>query len=200
MLVAALLSTIAVEGALRTDVVWKPVALVLAVGVVGTLPWRRTHPLTVVAAAFGTLIAVNTTTLISGVGSFGLYSMICVILLPYALVRWASGREIGIGLAVILVALVLGTASDFTGWAEAVAGGMFLMFPATLGAAVRYRSTARVRTLDQVRLREREQLARELHDTVAHHVSAIVIRAQAGRAVAAARPEAALDALAVIEA
>ena len=53
--------------------------------------------------------------------------------------------------------------------------------------------------MDQVRLREREQLARELHDTVAHHVSAIAIRAQAGRVVAAARPEAALDALGVIE-
>jgi signal transduction histidine kinase len=42
-----------------------------------------------------------------------------------------------------------------------------------------------------------------LHDTVAHHVSAIVIQAQAGRAVAGADPErsaeVALDALAVIE-
>ena len=50
---------------------------------------------------------------------------------------------------------------------------------------MRYRATSRLRELDQVRLREREQLARELHDTVAHHVSAIVIRAQAGRVVAA---------------
>ena len=47
--------------------------------------------------------------------------------------------------------------------------------------------------------REREQLARELHDTVAHHVSAIAIRAQAGRALAPSRPEAAVDALEVIE-
>jgi len=54
--------------------------------------------------------------------------------------------------------------------------------------------------LDQVRLREREQLARELHDTVAHHVSAMVVRAQAGRVVAATRPAAASEALEVIEA
>jgi signal transduction histidine kinase len=53
--------------------------------------------------------------------------------------------------------------------------------------------------MDQVKLLEREQLARELHDTVAHHVSAIAVRAQAGRVVAAADPDAALDALAVIE-
>ena len=46
---------------------------------------------------------------------------------------------------------------------------------------------ARARELDHVRLREREQLARDLHDTVAHHVSAIAIQAQAGTAVAGDR-------------
>jgi signal transduction histidine kinase len=74
-----------------------------------------------------------------------------------------------------------------------------LLFPATLGAAVRYRTAARLRELDQVKLREREQLARELHDTVAHHVSAIAISAQAGRTLAGSHPEAAVDALDVIE-
>ncbi len=76
---------------------------------------------------------------------------------------------------------------------------MFLLFPAALGASVRYRSTARLREIDQVKLREREQLARELHDTVAHHVSAIAIQAQAGQTVAPAHPEAAVRALEVIE-
>jgi signal transduction histidine kinase len=42
-------------------------------------------------------------------------------------------------------------------------------------------------------------LARDLHDTVAHHMSAIVIRAQAGLATAAAKPEAAVEALRLIE-
>jgi signal transduction histidine kinase len=65
---------------------------------------------------------------------------------------------------------------------------------------VRYRGTSRSRELEEVKLREREQLARELHDTVAHHVSAIVIQAQAGRALAASQPETAADVLAVIEA
>ena len=75
-----------------------------------------------------------------------------------------------------------------------------LSLPAVAGLAVRFRAAARARELDQVRLGERELLARELHDTVAHHVSAMVVRAQAGRVVAATRPEAALEALAVIEA
>ena len=76
---------------------------------------------------------------------------------------------------------------------------MFLLFPAALGASVRFRTTYRLREMDQVKLREREQLARELHDIVAHHVSAIVIRAQAGRVVAASHPDAAVAALEVIE-
>ena len=200
VLVAGLLTAAVLEGVLREDVVWRPIALALAVAIVCALLWRRIHPLAVVAAVFGALIVIDLVVLISGGPTFGLTSMICVVLLPYSLVRWGSGREILIGLAFILVALVLGIISDFTGYGEAAAGSMFLLFPATVGAAVRYWWSARLRELDQVRLREREQLARELHDTVAHHVSAIVIRAQAGRAVAATRPEAAVDALAIIEA
>ena len=83
--------------------------------------------------------------------------------------------------------------------ADLIAGSAFFLLCGALGASVRYRTGSRLRERDQVRLREREQLARELHDTVAHHVSAIAIRAQAGRTLAATRPEAAVDALEVIE-
>jgi signal transduction histidine kinase len=69
----------------------------------------------------------------------------------------------------------------------------------TLGVAFRWRAASRARELDRVKLQEREQLARDLHDTVAHHVSAIAIQAQAGTAVAATDPEAAARVLSVIE-
>jgi signal transduction histidine kinase len=198
-LVAVLAPTAVLEGVLREQLVWRPVALMEALGVVCALLWRRTHPLAAVAVAFGGIIVAAIATLMTTGGPVGLYTTACVLLLPYSLVRWGSGREIGIGLVIILVALVLGLVSDFTGVVDSVVGSTILFFPATLGAAVRYWATSRMRELDQVRLREREQLARELHDTVAHHVSAIAIRAQAGRVVAAADPDAALDALAVIE-
>lgn len=200
VLVALLLPTAILEGILRTDVVWRPVAILLAVVLVIALLWRRTHPLVAVAVAFGAAIVSSIAGLIGGVPSVGLYTMIAVVVLPYSLLRWGSGREIGIGLAIILTALVVGLAAEYNGFGEAVAGAVFLLFPAPLGAAIRYWSTSRLREYDKVRLREREQLARELHDTVAHHVSAIAIRAQAGRVVAASHPEAAMDALAVIEA
>ncbi len=199
-LVAVLVPAAVLEGILRTDVAWRPVALGLAVALVFPLLWRRTHPLAVVAVLFGAVIVLNLATLIDGPAtSVGLYTMIYVLLVPYALLRWGSGREVMIGLSIIVVAGVLGIASDFNGFGEAAAGFVFLMFPAVLGALVRFWTTSRTREIDQVRLREREQLARELHDTVAHHVSAMVIRAQAGRVVAPSDPGAALDALRVIE-
>ncbi len=48
-----------------------------------------------------------------------------------------------------------------------------------------YRAAARDAGTARVRAQERELLARELHDTVAHHVSGIAVQAQAGQALAA---------------
>ena len=84
-------------------------------------------------------------------------------------------------------------------WRRRSQGTRFFLFAAALGAAVRYRAKIRIRDIDQAKAREREQLARELHDTVAHHVSGIAIQAQAGRAIAASHPERAVEALVTIE-
>jgi signal transduction histidine kinase len=83
---------------------------------------------------------------------------------------------------------------------DAIGGLTVLLLPAAIGGMVRYQATARTRELDEVKHREREQLARELHDTVAHHVSAIIIQAQAGQALASTQPGTAVEVLAVIEA
>ena len=200
VLVGLLVPAAALETVQRQDVTWKAASTVVAVVTVLALLWRRTHPLAVVVVLFGALIVLNLVTLSVGPAtSVGLYMMLYVLLAPYALLRWGSGREVMIGLSIIVVAGVLGIASDFNGFGEAAAGFVFLMFPAVLGALVRFWTTSRTREIDQVRSREREQLARELHDTVAHHVSAMVIRAQAGRVVAPSDPSAALDALQLIE-
>ncbi|MGC4903863.1 histidine kinase [Micromonospora echinospora] len=64
---------------------------------------------------------------------------------------------------------------------------------------MRYRTASHDRDVEQVRLHQRNELARELHDTVGHHVSAIAVQAQAGRALAAADPERALATLVTTE-
>lgn len=199
-LVAAVVVTAIVEGVLRGDSVpWRPLAILLAVALAITLLWRRTHPLTVVAIDFTALTVMNVVALITSDPQFGLYTMFFILLIPYALLRWGSGREIVIGLGLVLLGFGTGISADFTNIGEAVAGFVFAMSPALIGATVRYWSFARSRDRDRAVLQERAELARELHDTVAHHVSAIAIRAQAGRALAGTNPNAPLEALHVIE-
>ena len=198
VLVATLVVLAAIETVAREDVVWRPVNLVLIVAVAPMLLWRRTHPLAMVAIAFSLFAVVDLAAIVIGVTWDGPEPTALVLLLfPYALFRWGSGREATIGLAFVLFPVVVGAAVAPVG--EVVGGALILLFAAALGAAFRYRSTARLHGRDQAKLREREQLARELHDTVAHHVSAIAIQAQAGRTVAESHPEAVVDALVVVE-
>jgi signal transduction histidine kinase len=196
-LVVALVPATILEGIFRQDLAWRPVSIAMVLVVAPALLWRRTHPLLVVAVAFGTCIAVEVASLAAGVSWEGLNAYGFVIILIYALFRWGSGREAVIGVAMPLTAVLVSAFDSAVG--DVVGGLLMVLFVSALGAAVRFRGTARLRGLDQAKLREREQLARELHDTVAHHVSAIAIQAQAGRTVAESHPEAVLDALVVVE-
>jgi signal transduction histidine kinase len=127
-------------------------------------------------------------------------SLAFLILLPYSLLRWGSGRSIAGGIAIMVVKIAASVVAGQMPAGTALAGAAVIFAVAALGVAMRYRAAARQRELDQVRLVERERLARDLHDTVAHHVSAMAIRAQAGLAMAESDPAAATDALRVIEA
>jgi signal transduction histidine kinase len=197
-LVAVVLVGGVLEATLSHDVPWPAFAVIVGVAPVFALLWRRTHPLPVAvvvvcAGALGSLppLLGADEPVALGAGAYAL-------LVPYALLRWGSGREATLGMAFFLVGGVVSQAV-IGAWGDLFLGLPFLMLPAALGAAMRYRVSSRLRERDQVRLREREQLARELHDSVAHHVSAIAIRAQAGREVARSRPDAAIEALDVIE-
>nr|WP_241267379.1 histidine kinase [Streptomyces scabichelini] len=199
-LLAAGLGGVVLEATLRENVVWRPVAVVLAVWLCLLPLWRRTHPLAMVTLAFGSVILLQLASLVAAPGEpVGLNTGAIVLVLVYALPRWGSGREIVLGGAVILATFALCAVTDDTPAAEQVGGFVFLSLPGLIGAAVRFWGTARERQLEQVRSREREQLARELHDTVAHHVSAMVIIAQAGRVLAGPDRSAAVDALEGVE-
>ncbi len=199
VLVAVLICWSVVEAVLRQDMAPLPLLLIAALAAVAPLPWRRAHPLVAAAVAFGTLTVVDIVRILTGSQGALPSSVSATLVLTYALFRWGSGREAAGGLGVILVWLPITTVADPTTLAETVAAYAFFLFAAALGAAARYREKIRIRDIDEAKAREREQLARELHDTVAHHVSGIAIQAQAGRAIAASHPERALGALVSIE-
>jgi signal transduction histidine kinase len=198
VLVAALVAAGLLEATLRDDVVWPGLALVASVAPAICLPWRRTRPVLVAGVVFGSIVLGDAATLLGTGEPMLLYTAGYALLLPYSLFRWGGGVEAVTGTAIVVVAHALPTAISGN-FSDAALGLLFLALPAALGAAIRYRASLRLRETDQIRLREREQLARELHDTVAHHISAIAIRAQAGRTLAASRPEDAVNALEVIE-
>ena len=81
------------------------------------------------------------------------------------------------------------------GWSQ-VLFSLFVVAGTTfLGALVREQRRLRGVESQKVVVDERTRIARELHDVVAHHVSAIVIRAQAAERLAPGRPEVAVEAV-----
>lgn len=198
-LVAAFVGWALNEAVLRDGMAPVPLLLIATLAAVAPLPWRRSHPLPAVLVAFGTLIVVDLFRMATGTQGALTSSVSATLVLTYALFRWGSGRDAVRGLLVILTWLAITFVADVTTLTDTITGYAFFFFAAALGAAVRYRARIRIRDIQEAKAREREQLARELHDVVAHHVSGIAIQAQAGRAVAATHPERAVDALATIE-
>ncbi|KQX05570.1 MULTISPECIES: histidine kinase [unclassified Leifsonia] len=195
VLVAILPPLALVEAALRREVTAGWVWAIALVVLVPTLLWRRRHPLGMLAVAFGTGTVWSLVTN----GEPQLFTTAYFLILVYAVMRWGSGRAMVLG-GLLLVAGILSsflfeppTVSDVIGSIAVV------VTTSTLGLAFRLRASARAREFDRMRSLERERLARDLHDTVAHHVSAIAIQAQGGLAVAAIDPAAAVGVLRVIE-
>ena len=199
--VVAVLAPLAVVEGLVREVPWRSVSIVAAVVVVLLVAGRRTHPFVVFCAAFSIVIALNLVAAFTGVAGNDLYVNAAILLLPYSLFRWGAGREAAVGLGIMAFVYASSAATDgLKDVPEAIGAGVVFLMPAVLGATVRFRATAQERTLETARARERERLARDLHDTVAHHVTAIVLQAQAGRLYAREQPDVAERCLAVIEA
>ncbi|MFK7965894.1 MAG: sensor histidine kinase [Burkholderiaceae bacterium] len=189
-----------VDGISAQGIIWRPMTTLLSAALALTLPWRRIYPVRMSALALGTIVIVQIAAYSRGLDWNGLDSNVVFFLLfPYALFRWGSGRDAVIAVGLALVPFMTTISVDMHSWTEYLGAVLFFLCPAALGASVRYRDSAQRRTNEQLRMQERERLARELHDTVAHHVSAIAIQAQAGQALAATQPEAALKILGVIE-
>lgn len=194
-LVALVGAAAVIETTFRTGLAWRWVSLAAFLVWLPALLVRRTRPL-LLAGVFAVVVsALLVVGWVDGTAPGDLGTAVVGLLIPYSLTRWARGRDAVLGLGLFL--LVAGTSlvtQDLVA-ADRIGGTAVVVAAAAIGAALRSRSMLRTRELDDVRRLERERLARDLHDTVAHHLTAIAISAQAGLAVADARPEAARDAL-----
>jgi len=197
-LVAIIVVAACVETALRDDLTWRLPSLAVALLGAWMLPWRRVHPLAVTATAIGIASTVQLAALARDVRWEGLGTGIFFFLLPYSLGRWGSGREVLGGVGVFAAPLTLAAIAGDP-LSEVVGGGVVVLLAGAVGIGVRYQQLSGREKLNSTRSRERAVLARELHDTVAHHVSAIAVQAQAGRALVRTDAAAAADVLEVIE-
>lgn len=189
-----------VEGIVRPGLDLRPLVTVLALALAPALLWRRQRPLATAALGWGVAGILSVLQLTMRTGDLGLYSMTAVLVLLYSLARWGSGREVVAGLGFVTVVVALGMYAASARWAELFGGTALLLLVVALAAAFRYRADLSRRRQTEIRNDERLSLARDLHDTVAHHVSAIAVQAQAGGVVAALQPEKAAEVLAAIEA
>lgn len=192
VLVAILPLIATIEAFARTDLAAPIPSLIVTVALVPLLLWRRTHPLLMLVIAFA---VSNGFRLLTG-GEPQLYTLVFVLLLVYSVFRWGSGRAIAIGGALVLGVTAASAVLEPMPLVDTVGAFVVVALASTVGLLFRLRASFRMRELDRARSNEREGLARDLHDTVAHHVSAIAIQAQAG----IANPAGAEAALQTIEA
>lgn len=200
MLIAAFSALAVIEGVLNTELYWRWVHVGLVLALIPTLLWRRTKPLLMLALSLGVSTGWSIVGFLSqGEVANGPFTAAFLLINVYAVFRWASGRHAALALAMMAMVFVVHLVIDYGGIAETIGGLIVFLFPAELGVVARLTERNREQAREEVRADERERIARELHDSVAHHVSAIAVTAQAGRAVAANNPDGAVDALSAIE-
>ena len=186
-----------------------PIAGLLVVAVVLTRYVQPTERIAIIAFGSSAVLSVAssiTAVTFSGgrIPALSLAELLALAIITLVIVRQASGL-VAVGTAVVSFLVIVGmpvlrfptddiddptvTALCGLGWASAVA----------LAAVLREIRVRREARLTEARSHERLELARELHDVVAHHVTGIVVAAQAAVTVARTRPEEAGPALESIE-
>lgn len=194
-LMVALPLLVALETALRWGLPWLGLSAPVLLALIPLLLVRRTRPLLAFLVA---VVLMSVVTILVSDEDI-LFSTVFLVLFPYAVFRWGSGRAVAVGLAIMVSSFVVTELIPPVAVEDAIGAGVVTLAIVTLALTFRFRASAKQRGAEQVRLLERERLARDLHDSVAHHVSAITVTAQAGIETARTNPGAAVEALTVIE-
>lgn len=188
---------------------WPSAQIAADLAVIGFIPFRRRWPI------WCTTGALVTSTLWMGLhrlhgdamGPGADYAQpitaataFAMLVLGYSAFRWMPAEQVWKAWLPLSLVVLNGVAAG-EGPLFVVAGQALLNwgFVFAVAMAVRYRDTLHRHRESEIRLAERQDLARELHDVVAHYVSAIAVQAQAGQAVADVNPAAAVASLQNIE-
>lgn len=178
-LVAVLCVLAVVEVATRETLVWPVFTAVFALASIGATLWRHRYPFAVVVAVFGSQLVVRMVANALDVPWRTPWSMFILVTLPYALLKRATPSQCGVGLIVLLLFPArIALAGDL---GSAFGATLVLTVPAFLGLVARLREVQQLRLRERAVQSERETMAREIHDTVAHRLAAIAVQVQAAR-------------------
>ena len=204
-LLAAAVAVISVAFALPS-----PLASFLALALSASLAFRRSYPLVALTWAF--VAAVAQALLLTNLT----VSIVAVPVLVYSLARWSSQ---GLGWAALGVGLLgaiggpiswlnsRGEFSDILITAAAYSG--VIIGAHVFGQRERERADTQLvrrrlerieqdRAIQDAAAEERNQIARDVHDIVAHSLSMIAVQAEGGRALVTRNPDRAPEILTVI--
>ena len=189
---AAVFAAVLLLSALRYATLGRPWAFDLGVGLVQCLLalGRERHRGRAAAAGLVVAGAAGLTARLAHLpGEPGPAAMLALLVLGSsavrALPRWQAG-----GYAVAGLALIAADRLTVSGPSTPLRVGTECWVLALgVGLGLRLLDDRRRAAAETVRRDERLALARELHDVVAHHITGIVVQAQAARIVARRRPE-----------
>lgn len=206
LVLVALLDTVSVSGTAGGG--WLALSVALAAVSVSVVLARRRLPrarlmhvgLALAAASLGLTLVIRTTAA-GADGPYGLLETTAVALLLGVLTRrWARRRDtatlLSLAAALILAPWRLpdGDAAVFSLLAALVVAAVV-----AVGLLRRADDLRAAQALLRVRNDERRDIARDLHDEVAHHVTGIIVAAQAAALALDTQPELARQALVSIE-
>lgn len=166
---------------------------------------RRTHRTWTAAGGLAVAVAAALVAHLARLPSEpGPAMALALAVLVCSAVRTAPPRQVaavGAGCVVVTAASLLTTSHSLVDGVPPVTvlTGLALSAGAGAGLALRVRNDLRGAAIARVRRDERLELARELHDVVAHHITGVVLETQAARIALRTRPETLDESLAGIE-